>query len=232
MIIKFIKPRPAFTLMEILIVVALLALVATALLASLDPFAQTKKGQDSKRKSELVNLQKIFEDFYNDRQSYPKPDEVCYNGTDATTTCNICGNRSDPPAFSNFSPYLSRLPCDPRKDYLYQVDSTIRPTYYRIYTTLANKSDTVITSVGCQYGCGPPPDFNYNYGVSSPNIGLEANTNLCSLATNLYINPLCNICGGDSDGSPPAPYEKCKISYPGEIYYTDHGSCTTICIKD
>ena len=214
--------KKGFTLMEILIVVALIVALATALLITLNPLAQINKGQDSKRKHELTQLNKVFEDFYNDKQCYPKPDEVCYKDK-TSTVCPICGNDAGSP---DFNPYLPQLPCDPRhsqKKYLYQIDDTTCPTYYRIYTTLSNTADPVIVSVGCQFGCGPAPDFSYNYGVSSPNIGLESNNNLCSLTSPLYFNPFCNICG---------TYSECKINHPGEIYYTDPGICTITCIKD
>lgn len=224
------KKRPAsrsfneagFSLLEILIVVTLLVIIAIALLVTLNPMTQINKGQDSKRKQELTQLSKALEDWYNDKNCYPSPSQICYNAT-GSTTCNICGNQSTSPSFS---PYLSRLPCDPRqplKKYLYQVDSNNCPSWYRIYTMLSNQSDSVVVSVGCSNGCGPSPNFNYNYGVSSPNIGLEENTNFCSLATAIYVNPFCNICG---------TYSQCKISYPNEIYYTDPGGCLIACIKD
>lgn len=164
--------KKGFTLMELLIVVSLLVILATALLVSLNPWGQINKGHDSKRKSEMSSINKVLEDWYNDKNCYPRPSEICYNPT-VGTTCNICGNQSTSPSFS---PYLPSLPCDPRqplKKYLYQVDNNSCPSWYRIYTTLSNQSDPVIASVGCSDGCGPSPDFSYNYGVSSPNIGLE-----------------------------------------------------------
>jgi len=134
--------KKGFTLMEILIVVALIVALATALLITLNPLAQINKGQDSKRKHELTQLNKVFEDFYNDKQCYPKPDEVCYKDK-TSTVCPICGNDAGSP---DFNPYLPQLPCDPRhsqKKYLYQIDDTTCPTYYRIYTTLSNTADPV-----------------------------------------------------------------------------------------
>lgn len=169
MIITIMKRPQAFTLAEILITVALIALLVMAALALLNPLKQFQKSWDGKRKHELSQLQKVFEDFYNDKQCYPKPAEICYNDTGATT-CNICGNQSTSP---NFSPYLPSLPCDPQspqKNYLYQVNDTACPTYYRVYTTLSNNADPAIAEAGCQNGCGPE---NYNYGVTSPNTGLE-----------------------------------------------------------
>lgn len=216
------KQRPAFTLMEILIVISLLVIIAIAFLILLNPMTQINKGYDAKRKQELTQLSKVFEDYYNDKQCYPKPSEVCYNSL-SSTTCNICGNE---PLSPSFAPYLSSLPCDPNhptKNYFYQVDSASCPAWYRIYNTLSDSADRAITEVGCQNGCGPSPDFKYNYGVSSPNIGLETNSNLCSLAAHVYINPFCNICG---------TYNECKISHPNEIYYTDPASCKVTCIKD
>lgn len=213
-----------------MIVVTMIVILAIVLLVTLNPWTQINKGHDSKRKQELIQLSKTLEDYYNDKQCYPKPNEVCYNSS-AGVTCNICGNETTSPSFS---PYLTRLPCDPRqplKKYLYQVDNSSCPTWYRIYTTLATQSDPIITSVGCQNGCGPSPDFSYNYGVSSPNIGLERNTSMdCSNYPSLYIvfEGICNICGN---------YQQCRANYPNSSYYIDSGGggasgCTTACIKE
>lgn len=158
--------------MEILIVTALLIALSTALLIALNPWSLINKGQDSKRKNALSSLRKVLEDYYNDKQCYPPPSQICYNDSGGTT-CNICGTAFP---IKSLSPYLSVLPCDSGqsvKQYFYQVDSTICPTWYRIYTVLANTADPVIVEVGCQNGCGPSPNFSYNYGVGSPNIGLE-----------------------------------------------------------
>ncbi len=169
--------KESFSLLEILITVTLLVTLSVALLITLNPWAQINKGYDSKRKRELIQLNKVLEDYYNDKNCYPAPSEVCYN--DSGTTCNICGSE---PTSPSFSPYLKSLPCDPQqpvKKYLYQVDSISCPSWYRIYTELSSSSDPVIAQVGCTTGCGPSPDFSYNYGVSSPNIGLETSLTAC-----------------------------------------------------
>lgn len=161
--------KKSFTLLELLIVVSLLMTVAIVVLVALNPWGQINKSYDGKRKTELIQLSKILEDYYNDNNCYPKPSEVCYpliNGT----SCNICGNNSNSP---DFNPYLSRLPCDPQhptKKYLYQVDSISCPIWFRVFTILSNTTDPAIAEVGCTDGC--PTNLNYNYGVSSPNTGL------------------------------------------------------------
>lgn len=213
--------KKSFTLMEIMIVVAILIALTTALLFSLNPWGQINKSQDSKRKRELSELNKAFEDFYNDKGCYPKPDEVCYPPNGATT-CNICGNESASPSFA---PYLSNLPCDPqhlKKEYRYQVDNITCPSSYKIFTKLSNTLDPIITIIGCDNGCGPSPDFSYNYTITSPNTDVGANPNICSLFTHLYTNPYCQICEGD--------YNFCKSK--GVPLYTDPGSCVNPCIID
>ena len=167
------KMKKAFTLMELLIVIVLLVILATALLVSLNPFGQINKSQDSKRKSELSSLVKVLEDWYNDKNCYPKAQDICYDTVDSNNSCHVCGPEPQSPSFS---PYLSSLPCDPRqpsKKYLYQTDGSSCPGWYIMYTSLSNSSDPVISEVGCQNGCGPPDNINYNYFLSSSNIILE-----------------------------------------------------------
>lgn len=228
-------------MVELLIVVALLVLLATALLVSLNPWSQINKGQDSKRKSELTQLNKVFEDYYNDKNCYPKPINVCYPGTDNgnpvdKNPCYICGSQLNSPVL----PYLSSLPCDPKqptKKYLYQVNNETCPSWYRIYSELSYSSDPIISQIGCSSGCGP--GGSYNYGVSSPNIDLESTqlipTNTpsptpttdyvgnCSSFSTLFANPNCNACGD---------YASCKATNPGETYYTDVSTCVIACFSD
>ena len=219
--------------MEIMIVVTLIVIVATALLVGLKPLTQIYKGQDSRRKSELAALQKVLEDFYNDKQCYPKPNEVCYNDTAEQLATSVVATPYHPNSPLSF-PSPLRSPIAP-KNYTYQVDPTTTcPTHYRIYTTLSNQSDPIIAQK-CQYGCGPAPDFSYNYGVSSPNTSLEANPNLCTDATTLhFLNDAhnCNTCGGAANGEPPNPYEHCQVIVPGETYYTDEQCQVTCATQD
>lgn len=167
----------SFSLMELLVVISFIIIIAIVALITLNPKKQIEKSSDAKRKQELTLLQKSFEDYYNDKNCYPSPQDVCYNSPtqlqDGSYTCNICGNESLSPSFS---PYLSRLPCDPNhpnKKYLYQTDSLNCPTLYRIYTKISS-ADPAVSQVGCSYGCGPiNSQTSYNYGVTSPNTSLQ-----------------------------------------------------------
>lgn len=238
------RSNPGFTLMELLIVVALLVILATALLISLNPFGQINKGQDSKRKSELASLGKVLEDWYNDKNCYPKASEICYDSADATSSCHVCGNQTGSPSFS---PYLSSLPCDPRqpvKKYLYQNDGSSCPAWYIVYTSLSNNSDPVIAEVGCQNGCGPAGNVNYNYFVSSSNIILQGGIGPTSslpvpTSTTSPQNPTITSTPGPSPTSGPSPTPTSTpvpptptptISYPlGEYVCCDINSLCQSC---
>ena len=195
---KLKSPR-GFTLMEFLIVIALIALLATALLILFNPKKQIEKAWDAKRKNQLSELKKVLEDWYNDKNCYPKTSEICFDSPTANNTCHICGNQSTSPSFS---PYLSSLPCDPqspKKDYLYQVDNLTCPNWYRVYADLSLSdylnNDPATEEVGCyNQSCGPSPNYNYDYGISSPNIDLERSVNFSYCATTG-----CNICGSYQD---------------------------------
>jgi len=193
---KSLKLSTAFTLLEILIIIAVVALLATAVLVLFNPKKQIEKAWDSKRKHELAQLKKVLEDWYNDKNCYPRPNEICYNSVGPNNTCYICGNHRNSPSFS---PYFNSLPCDPespRKNYLYQVDNINCPTWYRIYADLSisnfSFNEEATKEIECFYqSCGPGPRYGYDYGISSPNIDLERNTNnfsYCAIRG-------CNFCG-------------------------------------
>lgn len=195
-----LKKNSGFTLMELLIIVALIAVIATTVLILLNPMQQINKAKDSQRKHDMDVLRKTFEDYYNDKSCYPKPNEVCYNAKSQyapseAIICNICGNESAPLNFSNFSPYLPKLPCDPespRKEFLYQVDDLVCPKWFRVYSKLNVKDDQAINDLACSgEACGPKPVYGYNFGVTSPNIDLERASAFYCYAR----EKACNGCG-------------------------------------
>lgn len=139
--------RKGFTLIELLIAVAIIGIL---ILATLSLYRlQLLKGRDARRKADLVKIQKVLEDYLNDHICYPESLE--------------CG--------SDFSPYLSSVPCDPvnvnNNIYFYSISQdTNCKKWYKIFTTLEYDKDPIIKKIGCTPEfCGP-----YNYLVSSPNV--------------------------------------------------------------
>ena len=204
--------KKAFTLVEITIVISIIILIISAAIALLNPLTQIKKSWDGKRKAELNTLLKIFEDFYNDKNRFPIASDVCFDAASTPRTdlygktacfCQICGNN---PLSPSISPYLPNLPCDPQspaKEYLYDFDCSQtpqNPQWFRIYTKLSITDDPDIKRVDCDFGCGPAPDFAYNYLVFY-NAPPEAA--ICVDYIALYQKDqqgFCNICKSPSEG--------------------------------
>lgn len=198
----FKKKNSGMTLMETLIVVALIALLASAFLASANYLTQIQKGKDAKRKSDLAMFKVKLEDYYNDNNRYPEVSEM-----------DECG--------VSLSPYINYIPCDPRgKNYPYLYETDANGQWYRIYAKLDNNKDTDIGALGCVSGCGPAG--TYNYGVSS-NTSLETGTT-SPTSTSAPSTPTATpvgICGGavpPSCGNPQAYCGEVGTCCPGSEY--------------
>ncbi|KKT39356.1 MAG: hypothetical protein UW26_C0003G0002 [Candidatus Collierbacteria bacterium GW2011_GWF1_44_12] len=188
--------------MEVILVIALMAILGVTL--SLDFSGYIDRSYDGVRKTDLHKMQVLLESYYDRKGSYPAelPD---------------CGQPL---------PYLSwvlgnKMPCDPqtKEPYFYQVNGSY-PESYKVYINLMNEKDASVERVGCSGGCGP--DCAYNYGVSSPNVGLTRCSYVCapgggqSGSCELYVNTESSECpvlyGGDITcrGECNDPSNRCK----------------------
>ena len=160
-----------FTLIELLVTFAILSLLASV------AFGQYRTSQmkalDSRRKSDLGNIARSLEMYYNDNAAYPVTDggvmrveqesgDVSLDwGTEFTTAEVI---------------YMKVLPQDPHSDngvdYCYDSDDG---TYYRIYAMLENDQDMDFVDVDengvGDYTCVGVP--GYSYGLSSSNVAVD-----------------------------------------------------------
>lgn len=160
----------SFTLIETLIVIAMIATLATASLTLLDPLRQVKKAQDARKIQDLAVINRVMEDYYNDKSYYPPANNLCFdtptqNGS--VCSCHTCFLKK---RSSELTPYLSSLLCDPQHptlDYQYQYDcGETNLTWYRLCASLDTRD---ISS---------PSPFagviaRYNYGVGSSNTDLS-----------------------------------------------------------
>jgi len=146
------KKEQGISITELLIVVAVIAILMVVLLAAFKPSTQLAKARDARRKSDLQKLKNPLEDYYNDKQ--------CYPSAIPTLVPDYIGKEPKDPDTGDSYPY-SPEGCDK----------------YRIYAKLEFESDQEIAQVGCGAGCGPVSetgqDCSYNYGVCSSNVGLE-----------------------------------------------------------
>lgn len=189
-----------FTLTEVMIVFAMIAILATLVIASFN--SQVFKGRDSKKKSDLNTIKIAVEEYEKDHDCYPPSSAMLKCGTDTSIAIH---------------PYLNNVPCDPDTGtyYIYETDTGSCPSWFRVYAILQNTKDSsVVTSIG--------PDKKYNYYVSSDNLsplgGSESTPELlygckggvCMKfeSINDCVSPRYDGCFGQC-GTPEAPQNEC-----------------------
>lgn len=159
--------KRGFTLVELLIVIGVLGVMAGVAISIINPVAQFQKANDSKRKSDLAQIQRALEIYYQDLKSYPL-NSSAYKIKDSTGTELNWGNP--------WTPYMGNLPADPNspaKNYAYISDGQ---TYY-LYASLdrGTNDSQVCQNLNSNGECPSVPVANLcggkcNYGVSSPNV--------------------------------------------------------------
>jgi len=114
-----------FTLIEILIAVALIAVLGTSVIVLVDPVGQFQKGRDAERKSELSQIQTALELYRADMGAYPAVLPAC----DAVFSQGTVT-------------YLRKTPCDPKNTgaYVYTYRQ-LSASSYSITTCLENVRD-------------------------------------------------------------------------------------------
>ena len=162
------KLTGGFTLIELLIVIAVIGVLAIGIISIVKPVAQFQKANDARRKSDLSQIQKAIEQYYQDIGSYP-PNSADYR------IIGLGGNVVGWGA--QWLPYIGNLPADPSTSKKYVYVSTGQ-TYY-IYASLDREDDpqacpsrycTSLSSNDISLtACGALEDI-CDYGVTSPNV--------------------------------------------------------------
>lgn len=216
------KKNKSFTIMELLIVMTIVVILLILSLLFLNPKKQIEKAHDAKKINDLDQIKKVLENYYDDKNCYPKPEEICYQSAPYNNACYICGNNFSSPLIPD---YFNKIPCDPQspqKNYLYQVDNQECPKWFKIYAFLSNNNNhPAVKNAKCEgYACGiQSPNnnlsFGYNYGISSGNVDLDRSSTFycCYIYQNKPLIKGCNVCSNTYDGC--LSIEKC---IPNEIY--------------
>jgi prepilin-type N-terminal cleavage/methylation domain-containing protein len=162
---SFQLSRSAFTLVEILVVMAIIGILAT--LGTSSFLSARLRARDAERKSDIGQIQRSLELYYSDYTEYPDESVI--------TPLLSSGNEFRD---ANGSLYMSSMPTEPRTpafNYIYDVDATDNQKY-RLYARLENTEDLATDidgngSTGDEYStdCG---DDNCNFGVSSPSTNM------------------------------------------------------------
>jgi type II secretory pathway pseudopilin PulG len=132
---------------ELIIVVAIICVIAGILLL-VNWRKNVYRAHDAKRKADIVNINRAFEEYFNDKGCYPE-----------TTILDQCGDAA-------LAPFLDKVPCDPttKEPYKYvPAQETNLCLGNRLCAKLQDWSDPDITTLGCdaQNGCGWGSYWNY-----------------------------------------------------------------------
>lgn len=154
------KLNRGFTLIELLIVMAIIGIL-TAIGAG--NFRSTRaKARDAVKKSDLSQIAKSLEAYYNDHKQFPSSDAngriIC---RPPATICAWGGVFSD----ANGTVYSANLPEDSRSNFYYVYSST-GPSY-ELYTHIENDNDPSIQS---SLGVNCSATVECNYRITSTNI--------------------------------------------------------------
>lgn len=138
------KQKQGFTLIEILIVVAIIAILASVVLVGLGPTQQ--QGRDARRLSDLRETQTALELYYNKNGTYPSASSWSALST-AITGANIGITQA--------------LPSDPTNNttYYYNYGVASDGASYVIGATLENKSNSALT------GYNPPTNIPSGFSL-------------------------------------------------------------------
>lgn len=149
-----VSRKGGFTLIELLIAIAIIILLMIFVFMNLR--GQSARATDIKRKTDLYNLRKSFEDYNNDHGVFP-----------AQSVVNTCGS-------SAMSPYLAKIPCDPVSKSAYGYFPS-QNGGYRLCAKLSDTTDPAIAAMGCTgaLGCGLGGGYNYCLasGVTASAVG-------------------------------------------------------------
>ncbi len=143
------KEQKGFTLIEILIVVAIIAILASVVLVGLGP--TQKEGRDSRRISDLSEVQNALELYYNHCGNYPGPASSPGNSCGAWSAMTPGSNayyedmKADVTGLTDVG--VPQIPEDPTNAgslvYVYETNS---PNSYTLAATLEDTGNAVLKS--------------------------------------------------------------------------------------
>ena len=154
-----------FTLIELLVVIGVLGILAVGLTAAINPIGQLQKARDSKRMEDLKQIRTVLELYYDDHGRYPAASSNLI--FDADTSRQI-------PWGTNWSPYITTLPRDSNKTYIYFADPSgqifaLYASFDRNENTCTGNRATPCTNVGSRLSGTSICGGVCNYGVTSLN---------------------------------------------------------------
>lgn len=169
-----INLKRGFTLVELLVVMAIIGILATVALASFR--SSQMRSRDTQRKSDLKNISEALELFYNDYEQYPSASggliSACpYDPLGVNTQgCSWGGDEMT----DGETTYFREMPADPDDGRTYYYRSLEGNQAYQIYASLENPDDQSCIDDNCESPTGLPSGVDCgqqcNFAITSPNV--------------------------------------------------------------
>ncbi|HEY4503870.1 MAG TPA: type II secretion system protein [Candidatus Paceibacterota bacterium] len=160
---SILNKQKAFTLIELLVVIAIISILTGIILSNLS--GAKSKARDSKRVSDVAQLQLALELFFDRCNRYPVVSSGLPNIDDGDTTLGDEDGSNDCPSDIRLSTFISQIPTSPSPGvYTYGVNAT-PATDYVLMVSLENNSillDDIDTNPLYGINCA---DQNQNYCV-------------------------------------------------------------------
>lgn len=193
--------RPAgFSLIELVVDIAILATLLVVLFLLVDPITQINKARDATRKNDLTQLQTTLDTYYNDHGCYPT--ELPFGGEwrDGSTV------------------YMREVPQDgncrsnPSSCYLYQVDTSSGCPQWNILFAKQDKIAPTSCTLDQVASYCLPPNYDPSWACT-----MSGSVDCQFVAANPVILPVSPTGSGNSSGSPTAqpsssPLDSCPQS--------------------
>lgn len=153
-----LRASAGFTLIELIVVISLIAILSTTLIVIINPKFQIQRANDSKRKTDIKQIQAALELYRADNGSYPVPGGD-YQSDTSSSSCSGNGG-----IIHGSTVYMSNIPCDPLKtdEYAYSLSGS----GYILVACLENSKDSDITTPNCS--SGNRVKHPYRYQVTNP----------------------------------------------------------------
>jgi general secretion pathway protein G len=150
-----------FTLVELLIVIAIIGVLSTLLMANFIGVRQ--RARDAQRKSDLRQIQAALEIYRSDNGGYPALVAVGVDGYESDNGTSSCTGNGTIQLGTTI--YMKKIPCDPLGDTYFYIQLNSGGGY-SIYACLENSSDKDLGTTPA--ACGAPRASRYIFTVNNP----------------------------------------------------------------